>query len=222
MASRGAKPMLCTKPSNWASAADRSVNRRSIWASSADIAIEDQRRAEIGGKLGDAVLEALAHIAEGQFGALRMAGLGNAVGDRAVAQHAGDQQFFASRKTHKSLTKNPVQNCRMRKLLAGLLSGSVRRRCGRRTAMRCGATSSTRRASAHFDYVNPLHPRGRIAPGQQPAVSTFDKYNPFTMKGNAPAYLSGLMFDSLLAGSLDETGVRLRPAGRDVEVAPTA
>ncbi len=50
-------------------------------------------------------------------------------------------------------------------------------------------------------------------------VSTFDKYNPFTMRGNAPAYLSGMMFDTLLAGSSDETGSGYGLLAEDVAVA---
>lgn len=60
---------------------------------------------------------------------------------------------------------------------------------------------------AHFDYVNAAAPKGgelRLVSNLR--VSTFDKYNPFTIKGSAPAYLSDLMFDTLLTGSLDETG----------------
>ena len=58
----------------------------------------------------------------------------------------------------------------------------------------------------HFDYVNPQAPKGgemRLVSNLR--TSTFDKYNPFTIKGNAPAYLSGLMFDTLLTGALPET-----------------
>jgi len=66
----------------------------------ADVAVKDQFGVEVRGKLGDAVLEALANIAEGQLGTLCVAGLGNAVGNRAVGQHARDQQFFAREKTH--------------------------------------------------------------------------------------------------------------------------
>ena len=72
----------------------------------------------------------------------------------------------------------------------------------------------------HFDYVNPAAPkRGELRLVSNLRVSTFDKYNPFTIKGNAPAYLSGLMFDSLLAGSLDETGSGYGLLASDVEVA---
>ncbi len=51
-------------------------------------------------------------------------------------------------------------------------------------------------------------------------ASTFDKYNPFTIKGSAPTYLSELMFDSLLAGSLDEAGAAYGLLAEDVSVAP--
>ncbi|WP_395057268.1 extracellular solute-binding protein [Polaromonas sp.] len=73
----------------------------------------------------------------------------------------------------------------------------------------------------NFAYVNPAAPKGgelRLVSNLR--VSTFDKYNPFTIKGSAPAYLSGLMFDSLLAGALDETGAGYGLLAEDVEVAP--
>ncbi|MDO8449175.1 MAG: extracellular solute-binding protein [Rhodoferax sp.] len=74
---------------------------------------------------------------------------------------------------------------------------------------------------SHFDYVNPNAPKGgelRLVSNLR--VSTFDKYNPFTIKGSAPAYLTDLMFDSLLTGSLDETASGYGLLARDVEVAP--
>ena len=73
----------------------------------------------------------------------------------------------------------------------------------------------------HFDYVNPQAPKGgemRLVSNLR--TSTFDKYNPFTIKGNAPAYLSGLMFDSLLTGALDETAAAYGLLAEDVSVAP--
>ena len=73
----------------------------------------------------------------------------------------------------------------------------------------------------HFDYVNPEAPkRGELRLVSNLRVSAFDKYNPFTIKGNAPAYLSDMMFDSLLTGSLDETGSGYGLLASDVEVAP--
>ena len=74
---------------------------------------------------------------------------------------------------------------------------------------------------ANFDYVNAQAPKGgELKLVSNLRVSTFDKYNPFTIKGNAPAYLSTLMFDSLLAASLDETASGYGLLAGDVEVAP--
>lgn len=73
---------------------------------------------------------------------------------------------------------------------------------------------------AHFDYVNPQAPRGgQLRLVSNSRASTFDKYNPFTIKGSAPSYLSDLMFDTLLAGSLDETGSGYGLLAEDVSVA---
>lgn len=74
---------------------------------------------------------------------------------------------------------------------------------------------------AHFDYVNPNAPQG----GQLRLVSnlrnsTFDKYNPFTIRGSAPAYLADLMFESLLTASLDETATAYALLAESVTVAP--
>lgn len=72
---------------------------------------------------------------------------------------------------------------------------------------------------AHFDYVNPQAPKGgelRLVSNSR--ASTFDKYNPFTLKGSAPAYLSALMFDSLLTGAMDEVGSGYGLLAGDVSV----
>jgi microcin C transport system substrate-binding protein len=72
----------------------------------------------------------------------------------------------------------------------------------------------------HFDYVNPQAPKGgelRLVSGSR--VSTFDKYNPFTLKGITPSYLADLLFESLLTGSMDENGVGYGLLAEDVEVA---
>jgi microcin C transport system substrate-binding protein len=73
----------------------------------------------------------------------------------------------------------------------------------------------------HFDYVNPTAPKGgEIRLVSNLRTSTFDKYNPFTMRGSAPAYLSNLMFDSLLVGALDENGAGYGLLAEDVSAAP--
>ena len=74
---------------------------------------------------------------------------------------------------------------------------------------------------AHFDYVNPQAPKGgelRLVSNSR--ASTFDKYNPFTLKGSAPAYLGALMFDTLLTGAMDEVGSGYGLLADDVTVAP--
>ena len=71
----------------------------------------------------------------------------------------------------------------------------------------------------HFSYVNPQAPKGgelRLVSSQR--TSTFDKYNPFTVKGSAPAYLSNLLFDTLLSGALDETAAAYGLLAQDVQV----
>ena len=74
---------------------------------------------------------------------------------------------------------------------------------------------------AHFGYVNPDAPKGgEIRLVSNLRTSTFDKYNPFTIKGSAPAYLANLMFDSLLTGALDETGSGYGLLANDVVVTP--
>jgi len=73
----------------------------------------------------------------------------------------------------------------------------------------------------HFAYVNAAAPKGgELRMVSNLRVSTFDKFNPFTVKGSAPAYLSNLMFDSLLTGSLDETATAYGLLAEDVQVAP--
>lgn len=72
-----------------------------------------------------------------------------------------------------------------------------------------------------FDYVNVDAPKGdelRLVSNQR--YSTFDKYNPFTIKGAPPAYLDAMLFESLLAGSMDETGSGYGLLAEDIAVAP--
>ena len=74
---------------------------------------------------------------------------------------------------------------------------------------------------SHFAYVNPNAPKGgelRLVSNQR--ASTFDKYNPFTIKGSAPAYLGDMLFDSLLAGAMDENGAGYGLLAEDVSVPP--
>jgi microcin C transport system substrate-binding protein len=111
-----------------------------------------------------------------------------------------------------------LQNCRMRRLLSPLLLLlSVPAWAAHGYAL--WGELKYPAGFDHFDYVNAQAPkRGELRLVSNLRVSTFDKYNPFTIRGNAPAYLSALMFDSLLTGSLDETGSAYGLLAEDVDV----
>jgi microcin C transport system substrate-binding protein len=56
----------------------------------------------------------------------------------------------------------------------------------------------------HFDYVNPDAPKGgRIATIGTSAITTFDSFNPFILRGNAAQGLV-LLFDTLMTRAADE------------------
>jgi microcin C transport system substrate-binding protein len=72
----------------------------------------------------------------------------------------------------------------------------------------------------HFSYVNPNAPKGGaivlVPPTRQ---SNFDKYNPFTLKGSAPPSMLGMMFDTLLVGTMDEPTTAYGLLASDIQVA---
>lgn len=73
---------------------------------------------------------------------------------------------------------------------------------------------------AHFDYAEPAAPVGgtlRLVSNLR--TSTFDKFNPFTLKGSAPAYLDALLFDTLLTASMDEPASAYGLLAEAVEIA---
>lgn len=71
-----------------------------------------------------------------------------------------------------------------------------------------------------FDYVNPNAPKGgEIALVPPTRLSNFDKYNPFTLKGSAAPNLGGLVFETLLTGTLDEPTTSYGLLAEDVSVA---
>ena len=74
---------------------------------------------------------------------------------------------------------------------------------------------------SHFSYVNPTAPKGgEIAMVSPSRASSFDKYNPFTLKGTAPPGLGGLMLETLLTGNSDEPTTAYGLLAEDVSVAP--
>ena len=112
-----------------------------------------------------------------------------------------------------------MQNCRMRRLLIFAVLYWVNPSWAAHGYALWGELKYPANFS-HFDYVNAAaHKGGELRLVSNLRVSTFDKYNPFTIKGSAPAYLSDLMFDSLLTGAQDETGSGYGLLAQDVEVA---
>jgi microcin C transport system substrate-binding protein len=72
---------------------------------------------------------------------------------------------------------------------------------------------------AHFEWVNPNAPKGgdiELVPPLR--ITNFDKYNPFTLKGTAPPG-TGLLFESLLTGTMDEPTTAYGLLAEDIEVA---
>ena len=55
---------------------------------------------------------------------------------------------------------------------------------------------------SHFGYVNPQAPQGGTL--RVSALGSFDKLNPFTLKGVAAKGVMDLVFESLTIGALDE------------------
>ncbi len=77
------------------------------------------------------------------------------------------------------------------------------------------------RGFAHFGYANPDAPKGGTINLRNPdRRSSFDKYNPFTTKGNAPAGMSIFMFESLAVLSGDELQTMYGLLAEDIAVAP--
>ncbi|VVD85582.1 peptide ABC transporter substrate-binding protein [Pandoraea pneumonica] len=73
----------------------------------------------------------------------------------------------------------------------------------------------------HFDYVNPDAPRGGTLTLANPDRRTsFDKFNPFTLRGSAPAGVASLMFETLGIGSGDEPATVYGLLADDIAVAP--
>lgn len=69
-----------------------------------------------------------------------------------------------------------------------------------------------------FDYVNPDAPKGGAV--TLAAMGTFDKLNPFTLKGMAAAGLTDLVFETLTVASMDEPMSMYGLLASDMQLAP--
>ncbi|HEX6591219.1 MAG TPA: extracellular solute-binding protein, partial [Moraxellaceae bacterium] len=73
----------------------------------------------------------------------------------------------------------------------------------------------------HFDYANPQAPKGGVINLSLVSQnSSFDKYNPFTLKGKAAPGLLDMMFETLTINSLDEPNTQYGLLADDIRVAP--
>ena len=87
-------------------------------------------------------------------------------------------------------------------------------------AISLGSTPKYPADFRHFDHVNPDAPKGGTLYLSNPDRRTsFDKFNPFTLKGQAPAGVAMLMFESLMTGSADEPATSYGLLAEDVQVA---
>ena len=74
---------------------------------------------------------------------------------------------------------------------------------------------------SYFDYVNPDAPKGGTLQLQNPdRRSSFDKFNPFTIKGQSPAGLTTLMFETLTVRSGDEPATIYGMLAEEMLIAP--
>ena len=73
----------------------------------------------------------------------------------------------------------------------------------------------------HFDYLNPAAPKGGDLYLANPDSRTsFDKFNPFSMKGVAAAGVANLMFETLAISAQDEVATMYGLLADDMELAP--
>ncbi|RJG01509.1 extracellular solute-binding protein [Noviherbaspirillum sedimenti] len=73
----------------------------------------------------------------------------------------------------------------------------------------------------HFGYVNPDAPRrGTLYLANPDRRTSFDKFNPFSLKGVSAAGVSDLMFESLAVGSADEVATMYGLLAEDMVLAP--
>ncbi len=73
----------------------------------------------------------------------------------------------------------------------------------------------------HFGFVDPAAPKGGVLRLRNPdRRSSFDKFNPFTVKGVAPAGITVFMIETLMTASMDEPQTSYGLLAESVFVAP--
>ena len=73
----------------------------------------------------------------------------------------------------------------------------------------------------YFDYVNPQAPKGgSLSMSLVATNSSFDKYNPYSLRGTPPPGLLELVFETLTINGLDELNTQYGLLADDIQVAP--
>ena len=112
----------------------------------------------------------------------------------------------------------------MRKTLIPILLAGLFQYSGSALAAHAFALYDTPKYPAgfkHFEYVNPDAPRGgELYLANPDRRTSFDKFNPFSLKGVAAAGISNLMFETLATGSSDEVATMYGLLAEDMELAP--
>jgi microcin C transport system substrate-binding protein len=73
----------------------------------------------------------------------------------------------------------------------------------------------------HFNYVNPNAPKGgTLILGNPDRRTSFDKFNPYTVKGDAPAGVTLFMFETLAFSAPDEPETFYGLIGQYFQIAP--
>ena len=77
------------------------------------------------------------------------------------------------------------------------------------------------RGFSHFDYANPQAPKGGLLRlGNPDRLTSFDKFNPFTVKGSAPTAMLMFVFETLAIASMDEPSTLYGLIAEQMMVAP--
>ena len=77
------------------------------------------------------------------------------------------------------------------------------------------------RGFSHFEYANPQAPKGGLLRlGNPDRRTSFDKFNPFTIKGSAPAAMLIFGFETLAIAAMDEPSTMYGLIAEEMMVAP--
>ena len=142
------------------------------------------------------------------------------------------EELFSRLATLQKLHGNSTCIERMRKFIlsplfsvlsALLLTGTYQAASWAEPAFSLYDTPKYRSGFTHFDYVNPDAPkRGTLYLANPDRRSSFDKFNPFSLKGVAAAGLTNLMFETLAVVSFDEVTTIYGLLADDMVLSPDA